>query len=41
MANKEKFSGITAEGEYVRYEDLPLKTVDGQQIMWSLISNVY
>lgn len=39
-ANKEKFSKLQNE-EYVRYEDLPLKTATGRKINVEFISNVY
>jgi PAS domain S-box-containing protein len=39
-ANEEKFAELQAK-EYVRYEDLPLKTVDGQIREVEFVSNVY
>ena len=39
-ANEAKFAELQAQ-EYVRYEDLPLETADGQKIAVEFISNVY
>jgi PAS domain S-box-containing protein len=39
-ANAEKFAELK-EKEYVRYENLPLETVDGQKIEVEFVSNVY
>jgi two-component system, cell cycle sensor histidine kinase and response regulator CckA len=39
-ANKAKFAELKAR-EYVRYDDLPLKTVTGQSISVEFVSNVY
>jgi PAS domain S-box-containing protein len=39
-ANAEKFAELKAK-EYVRYENLPLETADGQRIEVEFISNVY
>jgi len=38
--NKDKFLELQQK-EYVRYEDLPLKTADGQKIHVEFVSNVY
>ena len=40
VANRENF-GELQQNEYIRYEDKPLKTVDGRQIEVEFISNVY
>ncbi len=40
IANKEKFLQLTRK-KYVRYEDLPLETADGQKIDVEFVSNVY
>jgi PAS domain S-box-containing protein len=40
VANEEKFAELR-EKEYLRYENMPLKTVDGRQIDVEFISNVY
>jgi PAS domain S-box-containing protein len=40
VANEEKFLELKQK-EYVRYEDLPLKTVDGRHISVEFVSNVY
>jgi PAS domain S-box-containing protein len=40
FANKEKFLELQ-QAEYVRYEDLPLETVDGRKIHVEFVSNVY
>jgi PAS domain S-box-containing protein len=39
-ANAEKFAELK-EKEYVRYEHLPLKTIDGQSMEVEFVSNVY
>ncbi len=39
-ANKEKFLELQQQ-EYVRYEDLPLETVNGRKINVEFVSNVY
>ncbi len=39
-ASKEKFLELQQK-EYVRYEDLPLKTVDGRMIDVEFVSNIY
>jgi PAS domain S-box-containing protein len=39
-ANKEKFIELQ-EKEYIRYEDLPLETIDGRKIYVEFVSNVY
>jgi hypothetical protein len=39
-ANKEKFSELQ-EHEYVRYDNLPLKTANGRKICVEFVSNVY
>jgi PAS domain S-box-containing protein len=39
-ANRDKFLELK-EQEYVRYENLPLKTVDGRKINVEFVSNVY
>jgi len=39
-ANKEKFFELQQKG-FVRYEDLPLETVDGRKIYVEFVSNVY
>ena len=39
-ANKEKFFELQ-QNEYVRYDDLPLKTTDGRLINVEFVSNVY
>jgi PAS domain S-box-containing protein len=39
-ANSEKFAELR-DKEYVRYENLPLETVDGQKIEAEFVSNVY
>ena len=39
-ASKDSFAELQAK-EYVRYEDLPLKTRDGRQIEVEFVSNVY
>ncbi len=40
VANKIKFSELQTR-KYVRYDDLPLETVDGRQIAVEFVSNVY
>jgi len=40
VANKEKFFELQ-QNEFVRYEDLPLKTSNGQKINVEFVSNVY
>ena len=40
VSSKERFEELRQKG-YVRYEDLPLKTVDGRQISVEFVSNVY
>jgi PAS domain S-box-containing protein len=40
IENKEKYLELQ-EKEYVRYEDLPLETVDGRKINVEFVSNVY
>lgn len=40
MPNKEKFLELQRK-EYVRYENLPLETVDGRNIAVEFVSNVY
>ncbi|MCC5848534.1 MAG: response regulator [Verrucomicrobia bacterium] len=40
VANKAKFVELQAQ-KYVRYDDLPLETVDGRQIAVEFVSNVY
>ena len=40
IANEEMFRELQAKG-YVRYEDLPLKTIDGRPIEVEFVSNVY
>jgi PAS domain S-box-containing protein len=40
IANKENFEELQRK-EYIRYEDLPLKTADGRHIAVEFISNVY
>ena len=40
VANKEKFSDLQ-HNEYVRYDDLPLVTVNGKKVYVEFISNVY
>jgi PAS domain S-box-containing protein len=40
IANKDKFLELQKK-EYVRYEDLPLQTADGQRIDVEFVSNVY
>jgi len=40
IANKEKFLELQRQ-EYVRYENLPLETADGQPISVEFVSNVY
>ena len=40
IANKSKFLELQ-QNEYVRYDDLPLKTIDGRQIAVEFVSNVY
>ena len=40
VANIERFQELL-EKKYVRYEDLPLKTIDGRQISVEFVSNVY
>jgi two-component system cell cycle sensor histidine kinase/response regulator CckA len=40
LANEEKFNELQAH-EYVRYEDLPLKSFDGRAIAVEFVSNVY
>lgn len=39
-ANKEKFQELKQQ-EYVRYENLPLETIDGRKINVEFVSNVY
>jgi len=39
-ANKEKFLELQQKG-YVRYEDLPLETIDGRKIEVEFVSNTY
>jgi PAS domain S-box-containing protein/putative nucleotidyltransferase with HDIG domain len=39
-ANREAFEALQ-ENEYIRYEDLPLKTKDGRLIQVEFVSNVY
>jgi PAS domain S-box-containing protein len=40
VANKDNFEELQRQ-EYIRYEDLPLKTSDGQRIAVEFVSNVY
>jgi len=40
VANQDKFVELQQKG-YVRYEDLPLETVDGRRIQVEFVSNVY
>ncbi|MCY2931673.1 MAG: PAS domain S-box protein [Planctomycetota bacterium] len=40
LANQEKFAQLQEKG-YVRYEDLPLETADGQRINVEFVSNTY
>ena len=40
VANKDNFEELQRK-EYIRYEDLPLKTADGRHIAVEFISNVY
>ncbi len=40
IQNQEKFLELQ-HNEYVRYEDLPLETIDGQKIHVEFVSNVY
>lgn len=40
IANKDKFLELQQK-EYVRYEDLPLKTANGKQLNVEFVSNVY
>jgi PAS domain S-box-containing protein len=40
VANQAKFEELQKQ-EYIRYEDLPLKTSDGRQIHVEFVSNVY
>ncbi len=40
VANKENFEELQRK-EYVRYEDMPLETADGQRIAVEFLSNVY
>ncbi len=40
VTNKDKFMELQRQ-EYVRYEDLPLKTADGRRIEVEFVSNVY
>ena len=40
LANKEHFLELQQK-EYIRYENLPLKTIDGRQIWVEFVSNVY
>jgi len=40
VANQDKFMELQQK-EYVRYENLPLRTADGQQIHVEFVSNVY
>jgi PAS domain S-box-containing protein len=40
VANEEKFTQLR-EKEYIRYENMPLETIDGQRIEVEFISNVY
>jgi PAS domain S-box-containing protein len=40
VANEDKFSELR-EKEYIRYENMPLETIDGQRIEVEFISNVY
>jgi len=40
IANKDKFLELQAQ-EYVRYEDLPLETIDGKKLNVEFVSNVY
>ena len=40
LNNKEKFWELQ-QHKYVRYEDLPLETADGQKIHVEFVSNVY
>jgi PAS domain S-box-containing protein len=40
VANEEKFAELR-RNEYVRYENLPLETVDGRRIAVEFVSNVY
>ena len=40
IANKENFEELQRK-EYVRYEDMPIETADGQQIAVEFLSNVY
>ena len=40
VANKENFEELQRK-EYIRYEDMPLETADGQRIAVEFLSNVY
>ncbi len=40
FSNREKFLELK-EKKYIRYEDLPLETVDGRQVAVEFVSNVY
>jgi len=40
VANEDKFLELKQK-EYARYEDLPLKTVDGRHLSVEFVSNVY
>ena len=40
VANKENFEELQRK-EYIRYEDMPLETADGQRIAVEFVSNVY
>jgi PAS domain S-box-containing protein len=40
VANEDKFKELT-EKEYIRYENMPLETIDGHRIEVEFISNVY
>jgi PAS domain S-box-containing protein len=40
VANKEKFSDLQ-KNDYVRYDDLPLETINGKKVYVEFISNVY
>lgn len=40
IASKENFIELQ-QNEYIRYDDMPLKTIDGRQIAVEFVSNVY
>jgi PAS domain S-box-containing protein len=40
VSSKDRFEELRQKG-YVRYDDLPLKTIDGKQISVEFVSNVY